>query len=205
MNRSAPSSVYYFNPEDNLAAFRFSETLSSLLHEYCKPYRPIVFLCIGSDRVTGDSLGPLIGYKLSDRPLQNFYVYGTLKNPVHALNMNETLENIYIKHPNAFIVAIDASLGSRKHLGLITLGVGPLLPGAGVKKELSAVGDLFITGIVNISGALEHLLLQTTRLSTVMSMVDCITLGIRLTSRKSHFSWVLAEEKPAIAGMSLPE
>ena len=26
---------------------------------------PVHFLCIGSDRVTGDCLGPLIGYKLS--------------------------------------------------------------------------------------------------------------------------------------------
>ena len=25
--------------------------------------RPIIFLCIGTDRATGDSLGPLIGYK----------------------------------------------------------------------------------------------------------------------------------------------
>ena len=33
--------------------------------------RPIVFLCIGTDRATGDSLGPLIGYKLKSIKKKN--------------------------------------------------------------------------------------------------------------------------------------
>ena len=37
-----------------------------------------------TDRATGDSLGPLIGYKLQSLPYQNIYVHGTLEKPVHA-------------------------------------------------------------------------------------------------------------------------
>ena len=40
------------------------------------------------------------------------------------------------------------------------------------------MGDVFITGIVNLAGTFEHFLLQTTRLSTVVSMADAITNGI---------------------------
>jgi len=60
-----------------------------------------------------------------------------------------------------------------------TLGIGSLKPGAGVGKDLISVGDVFITGIVNLSGLLDRMLLQTTRLHTVMSLADRIYLGIR--------------------------
>ncbi|NMB44257.1 MAG: DUF1256 domain-containing protein, partial [Clostridiales bacterium] len=64
------------------------------------------------------------------------------------------------------------------HIGYITLGEGPLLPGAGVNKKLPPVGDIFITGIVNFSGVLDNMLLQTTRLNIVMVLADFICNGI---------------------------
>ena len=60
----------------------------------------------------------------------------------------------------------------------MTIGNGALYPGAGVQKNLPPVGDIHITGIVNIAGMLEHLTLQTTRLSTVVALADAIAEGI---------------------------
>ena len=40
---------------------------------------------------------------------------------------------------NPFIIAIDASLGKEDHIGMMTLGSGPLKPGLGVKKKLPEV------------------------------------------------------------------
>ena len=51
--------------------------------------RPIVFVCIGTDRSTGDSLGPLIGTLLVEKNIHPFHVYGSLENPIHALNLAE--------------------------------------------------------------------------------------------------------------------
>ena len=51
--------------------------------------RPIIFLCIGTDRATGDSLGPLIGYKLKNLSQKNIYIYGSLEYPVHSINLAE--------------------------------------------------------------------------------------------------------------------
>ena len=63
-------------------------------------------------------------------------------------------------------------------MGYFTLGEGALKPGAGVGKELPQVGNLYVTGIVNLSGFLENSLLQTTRLHTVMNLADKISTGI---------------------------
>ncbi len=140
--------------------------------------REIVVLCIGSDRSTGDSLGPLIGYKLEKYHMADVSIYGTLQSPVHAANLAEKLDEIYSLHSNPFILAIDASLGTKDHIGYITLGNGPLRPGLGVNKELPDVGDIHITGIVNFSGMMESLLLQTTRLSQVMRLADTISKAV---------------------------
>jgi DNA-binding LacI/PurR family transcriptional regulator len=51
--------------------------------------RPIVFVCIGTDRSTGDSLGPIVGTLLEEKGLRTFYVYGTLDEPIHAVNLSE--------------------------------------------------------------------------------------------------------------------
>ena len=37
-------------------------------------------------------------------------------------------------------------------------------PGAGVNKDLPPVGDLYITGVVNVGGFMDYLVLQNTRL-----------------------------------------
>lgn len=173
------NNITYFNSAEKTTAYEMGNTLSELIREQVLLNRSIIFLCIGSDRATGDCLGPIIGYKLSKyKKYHNYYVYGTLEEPVHAKNLKDTVTMINRKHDDAFVIAIDASLGRSDHIGYITLGEGPLKPGAGVDKDLPAVGDIFITGIVNFSGMLDSMLLQTTRLGIVMTMADQICLAI---------------------------
>lgn len=182
MMQTEVKSVNYFRTSDPLTPYHLSVKLCQLLENKWKPSMDLVILCIGTDRVTGDSLGPLIGYKLSRKFLPSFYIYGTLEAPVHALNLSETLQNIKKEHPCSCIIAIDASLGIKEHLGCVMLKNGPIQPGAGVRKKLDLVGDISITGIVNSCGILDHLALQTTRLATVMSLADCICQGLQLTN-----------------------
>lgn len=170
--------VYYYNSNASMSSTELSRQLTALMEKVDLQDRQIVLLCIGSDRSTGDSLGPLIGYKLEKLRLPGVLVYGTLNQPVHAANLEEKLNEITSEVKNPYIIAIDASLGLKEHIGFVTLGTGPLKPGLGVNKELPHVGDLHITGIVNVSGMMETLLLQTTRLSTVMKLADSISRGI---------------------------
>jgi putative sporulation protein YyaC len=167
--------------DEQLASYKLADSLSNFLPA-TSSIQPIVFVCIGTDRSTGDSLGPLIGTLLSEKNIAPFHVYGTLDDPIHALNLEERLTEIHTLHENPFIVGIDACLGRMKSVGIIQLGDGPVKPGSGVKKELPPVGNIHITGIVNISGFMEFLVLQNTRLSLVLNMAKTISKGIYHTS-----------------------
>ncbi|WP_442597256.1 spore protease YyaC [Neobacillus sp. D3-1R] len=140
--------------------------------------RPIVFVCIGTDRSTGDSLGPLVGTLLEEKGPSPFHVYGTLDEPIHAVNLEDKLKEIKQQHFYPFIIGIDACLGKLKSVGSIQLADGPVKPGAGVNKELPAVGDIHLTGIVNVSGFMEFFVLQNTRLNLVLKMAKTISEGI---------------------------
>ena len=145
--------------------------------------KTIVIACIGTDRSTGDSLGPLVGSFLFDRLKAPFYVYGTLDEPIHAVNLHEKLEEINARHHNAFVIAVDACLGRLNNVGSVQINYGPLKPGAGVNKKLPEIGNMHINGIVNVSGFMEFFVLQNTRLSLVMKMAQIIAESIYTSSR----------------------
>lgn len=135
-------------------------------------HRPPIILCIGTDRSTGDSLGPLTGTYLSRLGLPQLNILGTLDQPVHATNLVENLNYIKGCYNNPYIVAIDACLGKMDSVGNITLANGPLKPGAGVHKDLPSVGEAHLTGIVNVGGFMEYMVLQNTRLNLVWNMAE---------------------------------
>lgn len=160
------------------AVIKLRDALIKELIPNIKRNRPIIILCIGTDRSTGDSLGPLVGEKLKFFIRNNIIVYGNLECPVHAKNLSQTLEEINFNFIDPYIIAIDACLGSVQNVGSIIVEKRALSPGSAMNKDLPQVGDLSITGIVNIAGTLEFMVLQNTRLFIVMQLADTISKGI---------------------------
>lgn len=177
-NNDSDSRIFF---DDQKASQKIAIELVSLLPVRIVN-RPVVFVCIGTDRSTGDSLGPLIGTLLEEKKISPFHIYGTLDDPIHAVNLEEKVKEITAKHLNPIIVGIDACLGRLKSVGAIQVGEGPVKPGAGVNKDLPAVGDFHITGIVNVSGFMEFFVLQNTRLNLVLKMAKVIANGIHEAS-----------------------
>jgi putative sporulation protein YyaC len=151
--------------------------LAQIFHRFL-PSSEIVCVCIGTDRSTGDALGPLVGTLLKQKMPGSLTVYGTLDEPVHALNLEQIVQKLHQEHRRATVLAVDACLGQLKSVGQIQLGLGPIKPGAGVHKELPEVGQIHITGIVNVAGFMEYFVLQNTRLSLVMRMAEIISTSI---------------------------
>ena len=118
-------------------------------------------------------------------------VFGTLDNPVHASNLQENLDLIGNKYRIPLIIAVDACLGRLDSVGVITVGRGSLKPGAGVNKNLPSVGQVYITGVVNVGGFMEYFVLQNTRLNLVMRMAKAVAAGISLGLRSWHSQKVI--------------
>jgi len=181
-----PTPEFKLNITQPTVIYDIATHLRNIMHEATTANHDLIILCIGTDRSTGDSLGPLTGSKLrSFNPYP--HIYGTLDDPVHASNLHDHIQSIHTKFDNPFIIAVDACLGRLESVGCVSLGRGSLKPGAAVNKDLPAVGDAYVTGIVNVSGFMEHMVLQSTRLSLVMKMADIIahafSYGLRTYSR----------------------
>ncbi len=181
-----PTPEFKLNITQPTAIYDIATHLRNIMHEATTANHDLIILCIGTDRSTGDSLGPLTGSKLrSFNPYP--HIYGTLDAPVHASNLHDKIQSIHTEFDNPYIIAVDACLGRLESVGCVSLGRGSLKPGAAVNKDLPAVGDAYVTGIVNVSGFMEHMVLQSTRLSLVMKMADIIahafSYGLRTYSR----------------------
>lgn len=194
--RSKPE-IYYYNTRFEFHPQVLAGKLEELIKkELEKGKKGVVFLCIGTDRSTGDSLGPLIGHKLQEREKRRgsrrrAAIFGTLERPVHAMNLEQYQEFVARNFPDRVLIAVDASIGSSEHVGYVTVGKGALKPGLGVSKDLCEVGDIFITGIVGGSGNFDPVMLQSVRLSVVMRMADCICESISLVENLWDFSSVV--------------
>lgn len=141
--------------------------LYNLLKNYSK--EDIVFVCIGTDKNTGDSYGPLVGMYLKEHCVKN--VYGELQNTVNAKNIGDVYEKIKTNHPNGFIVCIDACGVKKDNIGKILYKNKSLEPGSGLNKNLGKYGDYSILGgIYDQEEDFPFLVLQNTSLAMVVNL-----------------------------------
>lgn len=158
----------YLNP---LAYYEIAYFLKDFYNENT------VIVCIGTDRCIGDCLGPLVGTMLKESSFP-FPVYGTISEPIHALNIDRRLIEIKSLHPKASIIGIDACLGDTNSIGEIQARDYPIHPGKGVGKSLPDVGDASIIGIVDSSESTELFTNRNIRLDLIMSISKVITHSI---------------------------
>ncbi|PJK16068.1 spore protease YyaC [Chryseomicrobium excrementi] len=140
----------------------------------------LTFICIGTDRSTEDAFGPLTGLFLSLYKSFPLRILGSLDHPVHALNLEDTLENLKQDDATEPTVAIDACLGNLRAIGDILLENGPLWPGKAVHKTLPAVGTYSIKAVVNHGHAEGIETLQTTRLHITHGLARVISNSLFL-------------------------
>lgn len=161
----------YIDYKDPLAYYKIAEPLSKYID------KNTIIVCIGTDKCIGDSLGPIVGSILKEMNLP-IPVYGTLENPIHALNLKDKLSEIKKLHENKNIIGIDACLGSEEDIGSILIRDHPIYPGKGVGKDLPEVGHMSIVGIVDSSKKNELFSNRNIRLSFIVNMCKTLCHGI---------------------------
>lgn len=180
MEKNKKKLILRVNYKDPLAIEKIAGSLAHLISSVNLEQKDCqhLVLCIGSDRSTGDALGPLVGTFLAPLRLPKTMIWGTLAEPVHALNLSKYMQQMQC-FQDIFTIAVDASLGKLENVGSIELGAGPLLPGSGVNKALPPVGDIHLSGIVNLGGFMEQVVLQSTRLYKVMGISEIMAKSLQ--------------------------
>ena len=91
--------ITYYDTEAGFEAEKFAARLLLLLMNEMRASgrRQVVFLCIGTDRSTGDSLGPLIGSKLAAEVTGDVTVIGTLEHPVHRMRFPKSPLSVRVR------------------------------------------------------------------------------------------------------------
>ncbi|ERI89456.1 putative sporulation protein YyaC [Clostridiales bacterium oral taxon 876 str. F0540] len=160
--------THYKNP---LAYYDIANFLKDYMDENT------VIVCIGTDRCIGDCLGPLVGTFLKE----SFFpcpVFGTISEPIHALNIDKRLLEIKTLYPRGNILGIDACLGDGDSIGEIQARDYPIHPGKGVGKSLPDVGRASVIGIVDSSDSSELFTNRNIRLDLIMNLSKVICRSI---------------------------
>jgi len=142
-----------------------------------------IVVCIGTNAIIGDALGPLVGTMLQKTNI-GCKILGTLNEPIHAKN--------YPKISNDYnIIAIDSRIAhSDKYfigdvvitnkIGDILITSRPITPRFG---QLNKIDQISILGTVLVSPNRDeefiHLALKNTRLNIIYEMAEEITENVR--------------------------
>lgn len=155
--------------DDNVIPI-LTNALSKLINSI-DPYhnRDIVVVCIGSDRVLGDTVGPLTGTYIS-RSTPELQIYGQLGSTVAATNIKSIIKLI---PKDVITIAIDASIGVE--IDNIIIQPGSCDPGAATGKKLPSVGDITITAVIcNPPKGMEHMTLMCQPLTKIFAISEII-------------------------------
>lgn len=110
--------------------------------------KQIVFLCVGTSSVIGDSLAPVVGDYLTKSNLPCF-VYGTTKNNVNKKNLPVFLDFIHKTHPNCILITVDSGLSKTLPIGTVKVKNGGASIGKIANPLAKPVGNIGIVGVVN--------------------------------------------------------
>jgi putative sporulation protein YyaC len=107
-----------------------------------------VVVCIGTENIIGDSLGPCVGALLKERYGLKAYVYGVPEASITAKNIGGYMDFIARVHKESAVIAVDACLGNPEDVGGIRIRRGGVKAGRAAGRNFPAFGDVSVLGVV---------------------------------------------------------
>lgn len=128
----------------------FVQNLESKLYRMALKncFSKVIFVCIGTNSMTGDSFGPRVGDNLKSKfqNIPNIEVYGTANEPVHFLNAKKYLQ--IINKENACIIVIDSAFASYQNIGNTYVNWGGMKLGKAFQKEFYFPANMNIKTVI---------------------------------------------------------
>lgn len=155
-----------------------SNSVKRLADEIAARSNNPIFMCIGTDKVFSDSLGPRVGSLLNRTMTTPEFIYGMVERNITAENLAYCHQLIKSMHPDRQIIVIDAAVGTEDQIGNVQISDGGITPGAATNKNLPCVGDVSIVGIVAERGMTDFYTLSSTREKLVNRVAEFIAAAI---------------------------
>ena len=111
-----------------------------------------VIVCVGSDKISGDALGPMVGSLLRATGVP-CPVYGVEGATVNGGSLAEYRNFVQRYHPGVPVIAVDAAVGNPDEVGHIKYRLGGVKAGGAMGRTEPPLGDLAILGVVGVKGA----------------------------------------------------
>lgn len=143
----------------------------------------IVFLCIGTNKVTGDCFGPYVGtfLKKSFNEFQNIKIIGDLNNDItynEIKNLEKIIEN---ECKNSLIIVIDSALSDKENIGKVFVQNRGLKYAEGLRKQNNRIGNISIKAVVgkNANNSFRNFkTLKGVSIESVQTLSNFVARGI---------------------------
>lgn len=155
---------------------RCAQTIFNTLRKFAS--KDDVFMCIGTNTVVADSLGPRVGKLLNESMSYPLTVYGMGSSNITAQNLQQAYDYIKKAHPNKRVVVIDSAVGNKNAVGFVQVAKTGVQAGKATGKIFNPMGDVAILGIVS-DGNMSNFYKQTpsqTALVNAMAYTICQAL-----------------------------
>lgn len=112
--------------------------------------KDIVFVCIGTTSIIGDSFGPVVGTVLKKilRQNKNVTVIGDILNCITYKEIKSNMNIINNKYPNSLIIVIDSALADRSNIGKVYIQNRGLKYAESLRKNNEIIGNMSIKAVV---------------------------------------------------------
>lgn len=171
---------------------QFEYTLQKKFRQLYFPHyhTELIFLCVGTDKIIGDAIGPIVGTKLekglqqndtSDRG-KNINIYGKIGNTLNFKNAYGLLSYMKKQYKNPFIITIDAALSENGKVGEIVVNEGKIELGNSLGRCIEWDSHINIKGVVgNYSNNPKENIetLKNVQVHSAMTMSQNIYQGIQ--------------------------
>lgn len=129
---------------------KFVQDLQGHLIQYTKQkFSHVILLCIGTNKLIGDCIGPMVGQMLKQETRKkDIIIYGNMMETVNFKNAKQTIEYILKKYERPFLITVDSALGTEETIKQIIVSKGIIKIGKSLGRSICYYSHINIKGIV---------------------------------------------------------
>lgn len=177
---------------------KFVQDLEKMLCKFDinKDFSEIVILCIGTDKLIGDCVGPMVGQRLinswklknnDDVKSKEIIILGNMEKTLNYKNARDVIKQVNENYSMPFIIAIDTALSKISTTQKIYVNNGSLTIGNSLGRRFlfrshinikCVVGECKNTPNENIK------VLKNVEPKQVMQLADIVAYGVNKTMQK---------------------